>query len=343
MNKIIYLKTATEVAMGSTIDLSGIKLKITEDLVKDNPDLFEVVEEIPEYIKYIKDGGNCANHKYYTGSKARTNTIYKVDSIFTDELSKSYVCTSPSKVCLRIHYCEPSTKEEYLLQEAHRMYPKGTRYNYINKPCIDTRISSGKFKLKDDIIVDINTNSIIYQKETNNWANIVKPLFKSEDGVDIYEGDIYYIVYTDKYIEKENQWKINISTNTILGYSPDIPGIMRFSNAKAANKWLKENRPEKTLQDYENILLHYKTPLYVELKEKEPKLYWLKVLELIAEDYKPVDNTYWTPMKGYNNEIVSDDFYFSNNYRYVNVKFNTKKDCDKAIKLIGVNLGWIFE
>lgn len=340
MNKIIYLKTATEVAMGSTIDLSGIKLKITEDLIKDNPDLFEVVE-IPEYVKLVRGGGNCSNHEYFRKSEALENTIYKVDSIFTDNIGKSYVCKYPSKVCLRTNYCKPSTKEEYLLQEAHRMYPKGTKFKSAAQPDNRVIISSGIFETWSMTEGITTNNMLVYYNGT--WANIVKPLFKSEDGVDIYKGDTYYIVYTDKYIEKENQWKVNISTNTILGYSPGTPGIMRFSNTEAANKWLKENRPEKTLQDYEDILLLYKTPLYVELKEKEPKLYWLKVLELIAEDYKPVGDAYWTPIIDSSIDIRSDDFYFSENYRYVDVKFNTKEDCDKAIKLIGDNLKWIFE
>lgn len=275
MNKIIYLKTSTEVEIGSTIELNEIKLKITDDLIKDNPDLFEVVEEIPEYIKYIQNGGNCSNHKFCKESIkniGQVNTIYKVDSIFEDIYGNSYVCTFPNKVCLRVDCCKLSTKEKYLLQEVKKRYKVGDKVRSLKYPnltgIITNEITSTRVKWSN------NEYQYIDLYVDDNWVEIVK----------------------------------------------DLPY-------------------------YENLLLQYKTPLYVELKEKEPKLYWLKVLQLIADDLNKnkITDEFYAPTLEYN-KIIPDNYFLNDgDYGFIDIKFDSKESCDKAIEILGDNLKVIFE
>jgi len=51
---IIYLKTKLEVKLGDTIDVSGINVTITEDLISNNPNMFETKEEFPDYVECIE-------------------------------------------------------------------------------------------------------------------------------------------------------------------------------------------------------------------------------------------------------------------------------------------------
>jgi hypothetical protein len=49
--KIIYLKQ--EVKIGDVIDCNGIKVTVTDDLIENNPTLFEVSDDISSYLEFL--------------------------------------------------------------------------------------------------------------------------------------------------------------------------------------------------------------------------------------------------------------------------------------------------
>jgi len=179
MKKKIYYMTQP-VEIGDKVIVNGVTLKVTEQLIEDNPDLFKVEEEqeaqiVPEYVECIKE----------------------IDGIYGAELGeilKSWY--DPNKaLCYRFaskngengygnfqsfyRYFKPSTKEAWLLQEAKRRYPKGTKFRSAAQPDKRIIISDGIFNIWASG-AGVSTNGmLIYYND--QWAEIVKPLFTTED------------------------------------------------------------------------------------------------------------------------------------------------------------------
>ncbi|WP_428743118.1 hypothetical protein [Tenacibaculum sp.] len=195
-------------------------------------------------------------------------------------------------------------------------------------------------------IVDNNPNLFEVKKEL---------LFTTEDGVDIYKGDrVWYVNYLYTLCGGNQVYDKRYNHNAFTW----------FSTKEAAEAWITANKPEKTLEDYENILLKDTTNLYsfnnvtIDLrflwdvfKEKEPKLYWLKVLQLIADDLngewrraKIRDSQAWFIGKQYESNL--DDYNSigakkHNTVDYGLVYFKDRSSCEKAISLLGNNIKYI--
>lgn len=116
-------------------------------------------------------------------------------------------------------------------------------------------------------------------------------------------------------------------------------------------KWAKIIK-DKTLEDYEDLLLNSITftiqSCYEYLKSEEPKLYYIKVLQLIADDL----NEGW--VADWKEPSVSIKYYITKQCSKINVSsvysiqnviccFKAKKLAQQAIKIMGDKINLIFE
>ncbi len=290
MKKIYYLQKY-EIKLGDIVEYNGIKAPVTEELIELNPELFKIeYEQEPMFFKSLDGKGFFKTGRIY---KQEDNSRYpKAIIIFNSEGDKRIISHWQPQYLKHNHNCfELSTKEEWdkqeLLDKAKRDYPVGTiiktRYGIHkvleNKPFVCPR---------EDSIIQIKTDRFshgtnIYSTK-NGWAEILPLKFTTEDGVDIYGDMKTYMVYSNLTISNGNM--NNEGTNSTIKY---------FYHQENALAYIGKHK-EKTLKDYEDILLNdknliliddtvaFKGYFYKYLKEGEPKLYYTKILQLIADD-----------------------------------------------------------
>lgn len=332
-----YLKQ--KVNLGDIIDFNGLKVEVTMNLIKANPELFVVEEEkelLPEYWECIK---NDTTSTFLV--KIQKGRIYKRCNI--ERWNKHivhhygiYICTVGSKE--QIKYFKPSTKEAFerqeLLEEAKRRYPVGTRFKSVLSGKIYT-IESTSHKWIDKGIEADNLPWVYYD---GNWAEILTPLFQTEDKVDIYEGDEYWYSY------KSAHCCCHCGNANLNVTFPD--DIIRFSTKEATEAWLKANKP-KDLQYYEDLVCNSNT--FDMLKTISPKLYYLQILSLIQRD---LDDG-WKPDWKNSCELKYYIYYWNRQHSTYRVESNTvcntgviyfksEKSAQKAIEIMGDKLNYIF-
>ena len=230
-----------------------------------------------------------------------------------------------------------------LLDEAKRRYPIGTMINsrngmqevLSNEPFIEIAVAG---------TVQINTalfpgGATIYTPE-NGWAEILPLKFTTEDGVNIY-GDMktYAVAKGD----------LDIDNSEI--YAGTSPCFKYFYHKENALAYIKKHK-EKTLRDYENMLFERGNSVmsssgsmyfsvYGWLKDTEPKLYYTKVLQLIADDLN--DGRYI--------HIRGNTSYHLSNTRSVNVHCGDDEGCvyfksrelvEKAKDILGDKVNYLF-
>ena len=328
MKKKIYYMTQP-VEIGDKVIVNGVTLKVTEQLIEDNPDLFKVAEE-QEILEYVE----CTK-------LVRGNTWPAIGEILPVTKPDCNGQQAIHNVCMvgSILYknCfKPSTKEAWLLQEAKRRYPKGTKFRSAAQPDKRIIISDGIFNIWASG-AGVSTNGmLIYYND--QWAEIVKPLFTTEDRVDIYEGDKCWFINSRELIKDENIDEANYGYWE--GGSCD-PLSKYFSTREAAEEYIAKHK-EKTLKDYENELYAVTSisgySVYSWLKDNDKKLYYTKVLQLIADDLKgEVDDSI---------EIICAPNYYSTVHASMSrssVKFSSKSAAQKAIKIMGDKLNYIYK
>lgn len=195
---------------------------------------------------------------------------------------------------------------------------------------------------------------ILARSKSNSICEIVseikkapEPLFVTEDGIEIYNEHTLVFGVNKDWIAYGTEFASMSNKNNKY-----------FSTKKAAEEYVAKNKP-KDLQYYEDLLLNpaetvytfctFSFSHYTWLKNKEPKLYWLKVLELVQQD---LDNG-WEPswfLPGQSKFRIScryiDTVYrVTYNYEFVEgfVFFKTKQSAEKAIELMGDKLDIIFK
>lgn len=85
-----------------------------------------------------------------------------------------------------------------------------------------------------------------------DWAvHYKKPILITEDGVELFEGDVvYYVLISDRYI---------IYSNPVNKYDGGNPNYKYFSTKKAAEKYIEENKPRFSKKDILNLYEKLKT------------------------------------------------------------------------------------
>lgn len=347
MKKIYYYKQ--EVKMGDKVSINDALVTVTPQLIDDFSNRFTTINDTVkerEYVECIKlVGGN---------SWPKVGEILPVtEPDCNGQQAIQGVCMVGS---FAYNNCfKPATKMDWLLQEAERKYPKGTKFK--SPAQLGTRIatSTGKFTAWDGCSDGVCTDGMLVYFD-NKWAEIVKePLFITEDGVEIFEGDEYWWIY-DKTDDNIMHAELGAHLN-----SGQREHAIYFSTREKAEEYIRKNK-EKTIQDYENILLKsddimfsspinrgygeltvYTQKAYEWLKKNEPKLFYFKVLQLIAKDL----NDGWEPDW---NDLNERKYYIfkefeSNKYSigsYTStwgqgVVFKSQKITKKAIEIMGHN------
>lgn len=127
---------------------------------------------------------------------------------------------------------------EFRLEKAKREYPEGTRFKDDYDP---RKISTsfGNFRvLTDDIITSIDNAGCVSKLMLNGkWAEKLKPIFTTEDGVAIYYGDQYTILYLETL-----EYRVKRSATNESGKKEDC---MFFSTPEAAEQFVKEERERR--------------------------------------------------------------------------------------------------
>jgi hypothetical protein len=109
-------------------------------------------------------------------------------------------------------------------------------------PC---RIIEG-FKIEDNILISINSD-VGVEIKLSNLSLVKQPLFKTKDGVDIFEGDKYY---------RNSGWHfescgfLHTATKDTKFFMSDKP----FSTKEKAEEYILMNKPCLSLNDVESVL-----------------------------------------------------------------------------------------
>jgi len=343
----------TPVNIGDVVDINGINITISQSILDLNPDLFE---PLLGYVKLLK---------YWSVNGEYLGEIFKLSTL--DNLSKFQ--NAPSKEIFREQiqgwiaegYFEVATKEDFdnqeLIREAiKRGYDKCPKYlifPWQEKPrALEAAwVNNEGFNLTDEYNLTY-AKVRIYSKGV--WAEIVKPILTTDDGVDLFDGEILYVIAKSDLSTAE----INIKNDPLFGVNYFLRSeFMYYSTKELVDKYIKENMV-KTLVDYEKILLLNDNladtdldndvwEMYAWLKRNEPKLYWSKVLQLIADDLNGECN-----LKHVSNETISISFdsyfnkYESCSWNSINtgyVQFKSKELSDAAIKIMGDKLDYIYK
>jgi hypothetical protein len=325
MNKIYYYQQ--EVKIGDKVVINGVALKVTEQLIEDNPDLFKVAEE-QEILEYVE----CTK-------LVRGNTWPAIGEILPVTKPDCNGQQAIHNVCMvgSILYknCfKPSTKEAWLLQEAKRRYPKGTKFRSAAQPDKRIIISDGIFNIWASG-AGVSTNGmLIYYND--QWAEIVKPLFTTEDGVEIFKGDEYWWFYDGL------DPKIMHASDGAHENSGKKPNAKYFSTCEAAEEYIAKHK-EKTLEDYESELDEITSisgySVYRWLKDNDRKLYYTKVLNAIADDLNDEKCVNRIFIKRHGGDYIP---IFDKESLRGTPMFASKSDAMKAIKIMGDKLDIIF-
>lgn len=93
-----------------------------------------------------------------------------------------------------------------------------------------------------------------FVKDLNNFNKHKKPLFTTEDGVDIYEGDKYW--YADV---KESSYPKPIDYEATKGGKyPNNYTSKTFSTKEAAEEWILNNKPLLSLEEISHLYTRYR-------------------------------------------------------------------------------------
>jgi hypothetical protein len=131
---------------------------------------------------------------------------------------------------------ELASKKEYLLQEAKKKYPIGTKF--ISPSSGKESVSNGIFRWNRDSVFS-NQMCVYYR---GKWAEIVpnkKYILTTEDGVDKYEGDMMYAV---------NKKTLNFFKDKC--YFGDGPNhFYYFEYLNKAEEFIKEEKERREEED----------------------------------------------------------------------------------------------
>jgi len=112
MKKIYYTPEKVEVKLGDFVTINNVIIEVTDILIKNNPSIFEVKDKVIEYLKLVKT--ICVSIPLELGNIYKVIDIYKLR--FTLEVPNKDNISVPLKGnCWEF---KPTTKNEYLLQEA---------------------------------------------------------------------------------------------------------------------------------------------------------------------------------------------------------------------------------
>lgn len=215
-------------------------------------------------------------------------------------------------------------KKHELIKNAYDGYPKGTEFTsplsgftYTSTGVFRVSNSGGNVYCEYISTSGLEKSACVYSASANEWAEVVtekKPsvldkilsfpdsekevgielpqfMIKSQDGVDLYEGDKYASAWL-----KDGKWEIAaICTplyrgNAVLTHPIECKA---FSTKEAAESWIKEqNKPEEVVIDTVNytVTVSSNEVLYVPKHDCKKQLFFGKEIEKIYDAYKSLQS-----------------------------------------------------
>lgn len=347
-NKIIYILDQLEVKMGDDVNVNGFNVTITQELIDKNPDFFKVEEVIPDFVeakKTVDRGGETLKGRIY-----RTKSTPESPYCWFDETSEDG-CTNSEDFWSLFN---PSTSEKFEVQEimdkAKVDYPIGIKFidAHVNPEKGVFTVSKYEYHFDENYpqyegIIggkNDNGNNVFIWTKSMGWADKVMPLFKTEDGVEVFKGEKTFVIKKDTYV---------FPTQEPDRYVGDEPDFLYFSTKAAALEYVDKHKT-KTLYDYERELFR-SSSLYSILKTKEPKLFNTKILQLIADDLNEGDKFVWGDdgndfayiiAKVYCDGVGEIAVHAFNWTNYGGVCFKSEALASKAVTIMGDKLNLIF-
>lgn len=332
------------VNLGDLIVVNDFKIVLTQTIVDNNPHLFIHLE----YVKLVKGwsvGGECMGEVFELSTLNNLNKFQAAPSkaIFREKI----------KTWIQEGYFKISTKEDFDKQELTReaikrgfdKLPKWLVYPWQKeqKPQDPSWSVNKEFyfieNMKDSFL---HKGVVIYKNGV--WAKILKPLLITDDGVELFEGSSFWVIskkdfsFSDKILKNDPDFRKDYFRRSEFMY---------FSTKELVDKYIEENSV-KSLEYYEDIL-KLKTYLgfYDTLRIQDPKLYWTKILQLIADDLNEEINLKQRPRATYTiNFDKSFQKYVTGSWYDINsgyVQFKSKELAKQAIELMGSKLDYIYK
>lgn len=200
-----------------------IDLKVPAHVVENYPELWEKVVEKDYEILSFKD---CAGFMYYP-----QGNFFKRDDGSFRLYTKEELLGANDK----IHSIERLSD--------NKVFTVGDIVKTINSIFIITKL------VRDDdweggLYVESKNKSKISIKRIEPYK---QPLFTTEDGVDIYKGDVSFMVDADNY---DIVWRYDETPNDIKFGG----NALFFSTRLKAIQWIEENEPKYSERDIEETL-----------------------------------------------------------------------------------------
>jgi len=233
---------------------------------------YKLIKEYPGSPKVctIIQPDNCNSNKYYAPGLSEfamltQNTLDKFSEFWEEVIEKEYEILSLYandnifKYIGNKKWQRVSTENEtYYDLKVGETYAATPLEIYSVKRLSDGEIftvgdkvdSIGKiksFQLED--CHDISVHGKDYLDSLKYIQHIKKPLFTTEDGVDIYEGDEYYITWNLTDIHKLIAGDARCSAVLAISQAIDTQQEIKFSTKKAAQNYIKLHKPCLTYQE----------------------------------------------------------------------------------------------
>ncbi|MFW6243267.1 MAG: hypothetical protein ACOC2W_03820 [bacterium] len=232
----ILKENNSKVELGDQITINGVKLKFTTEIYEANTHLFHVIE----YKYNIHSWVFCrkTNDIGVIFSRDKIDNmieVYHVEIIFGEVLGTHQ---------FNVNEIQSATSQQ-IRKAIELKYPKGSVVKSLDKFAKNLCYVDSFWHIDSNQniwILGLNglNNAIVYS--SGQWAKIMQPLFKTYDGVDIYNGEYYYFVNlrsmlcSSKIIAREDNDACN-------GKKRD--NKIYFSTEQAAKKWIDSKINEK--------------------------------------------------------------------------------------------------
>lgn len=324
MEKQIYFKKQP-VKMGERVTVNDVTLEVNDQNIENNPGLFEVEKIITRF-----------------NSGDWITTLTGAVGVFKKACADGvhWINVFGVTFCANEHEMRHATKEE-ILEAFKKHYPKGVRFKHPTTG--GTHEATGEYH-----VWPLKVNSIANKKSglvfTNGkFAEIVHPLFTTEDGVDIYS-EIYTKLW---YVPRKNNpryWPDNCyeyprETDSYTKNSEEYFAF--FSTREAAEAYIAKHK-EKTLENYIHEAIDEAPAIMAKLRNRYPKLFYMHVLQKIADDL----NGDWEHRHGLELCFVIGKKGRIKQIRYPSIHDIIFKSFDisqKAIEIMGDKLDYIYK
>jgi len=124
------------------------------------------------------------------------------------------------------------------------IFTVGDKVQLIPGDWKDQNTILSKIEIKDNVVVFEITQEKYkskYSQGIQDWRKTKKPLFTTEDGVEVFEGDSFYFVTKSFLIERTTTIKLKQSDKT-------------FSTREAANEYILDNKPDLSINDIRKVM-----------------------------------------------------------------------------------------